>query len=230
MTKEYASDGNSVLDHLVSHISGDAFTTSTLNSPNHPINKFLSVPVHINVDPEPEISYNIPSPPPLKSPECVFRASPMHIATPEQEIHNSITITEIPIQTSMPDQATLENPSEVPQENQNAETTPEQTHIPTSEKCDDIPSDNQEHHIPQSPVLIETIDIDTPPSSPLTFGPAYKPLTLDEIITPSDQMLPLMENIIMQSVDIDDSPESLSPYPKINISNIKIKPLKRKKP
>jgi hypothetical protein len=73
----------------------------------------------------------------------------MHIATPEQEIHNSITITEIPTQTSMPDQATLENPSGVPQENQHAETTPEQTHIPTSEKCDDIPSDNQEHHIPQ---------------------------------------------------------------------------------
>jgi hypothetical protein len=43
MAKEYASDGNSVLDHLVSHISGDSFTTSNLNSPNHPINKFLNV-------------------------------------------------------------------------------------------------------------------------------------------------------------------------------------------
>jgi hypothetical protein len=43
-------------------------------------------------------------------------------------------------------------------------------------------------------------------------------------------MLPLMENIIMQSVDIDESLEPPSLYPKINIHNIKIKPLKRKKP
>jgi hypothetical protein len=77
---------------------------------------------------------------------------------------------------------------------------------------------------------METIDNDTPPSSPITSGPAYKPLTLEEIVIPSDQMLPLMENIIMNSVDIDDSLEPPSLYPKINISNIKIKPLKRKKP
>ncbi|KAK2443974.1 hypothetical protein QL285_015036 [Trifolium repens] len=68
IVKEFVSDGNSILDHLVSHISGDAFTTSTLNSPNHPINKFLSHPVQNNVDTEPEVAYNIPSPPPPKSP------------------------------------------------------------------------------------------------------------------------------------------------------------------
>jgi hypothetical protein len=73
VVKEFVSDGNSVLDHLVTHISGDAFTTSTLNSPNHPINRFLSDPIHDNVDPEPEIPQNIPPPP--KSPEYVFRAS-----------------------------------------------------------------------------------------------------------------------------------------------------------
>jgi hypothetical protein len=44
--KESVLEGNFVLDHLTPHISGDAFTTSNLNSPNHPINKFLSDPVH----------------------------------------------------------------------------------------------------------------------------------------------------------------------------------------
>ncbi|KAK2361925.1 hypothetical protein QL285_087030 [Trifolium repens] len=41
MTKAYVTDDNAVLDNLVSHISGDAFTSSNLNSPNHPINKFV---------------------------------------------------------------------------------------------------------------------------------------------------------------------------------------------
>jgi hypothetical protein len=144
----------------------------------------------------------------------------------EQEINDTIIVSEldqIPLQTSIPEQPI-----------QNVEVTPE-PQIPNFEQCDDIPSDNQEHHIPQTPVQIETIDNDTPPSScpssPIPFGPAYKPLTMDEIIIPSDQMLPLMENIIMQSVDIDDSsdePPSLYPY--INLSKLKIKPLKRKKP
>jgi hypothetical protein len=51
----------------------------------------------------------------------------MHIAASDQEIHNSITITELdkhtPLQTTMPEQETLENISEIPQENLNAETT-----------------------------------------------------------------------------------------------------------
>ncbi|KAK2356139.1 hypothetical protein QL285_093494 [Trifolium repens] len=223
IVKEFVSEGNSVLDHLVSHISGDAFTTFNLNSPNHPINKFLSDPHITNADPEPETHYNIPSPPPPKSLEVFFQASPMHYVAPEQD--NSITISELnptPIQTSFPEQQALH--SEI--------TQPELTHIPTSEQCDDIPSDNHEHHIPQTSIHAETLN--TPPSpypsSSIPFGPAYKPLTLDEIIIPSDQMLPLMENIIMQSVDIDESLEPPSLYPKINIHNIKIKPLKRKKP
>jgi hypothetical protein len=205
VVKEFVSDGNYVLDHLTSHISGDAFTTSNLNSPNHPINRFLSDPVHGNFDPEPEIPQNIPPPP--KSHEYVFRASPMHFATPEQEIHNTITITEpdqhIPLQTTMPEQVTLENISEIPQENLNAESTlepqtsqPEATQIPpTSEQCDAIPTVNLEHHIPLSPIAFETLDNDTPlssyPSSPNSkqlnpiHGPTYKPLTLDEIGIPS---------------------------------------------
>jgi hypothetical protein len=197
-----------------------------LNSPNHPINKFLSDPVITNADPEPETHYHIPSPPPIKSPEYFFRASPMHF---EQEINDTIIVSEldqIPLQTSMSEQP-LQNVEVVP-ELQTSQ--PKQTQVPDSKQCDDIPSENQEHHIPQSPIHIETIENDTPPSSPIPFGPAYKPLTLDEIIIPSDQMLSLMENIIMQSIDIDDSLEPPSLYPKINISNIKIKPLKRKKP
>jgi hypothetical protein len=95
--------GNSVLDHLASHISGDAFTTSNLNSPNHPINKFLNDPHITNAGPEPETHYNIPSPPPPKSPEVVFQASTMHYDASEQE--NTITISELnptPVQTSFP--------------------------------------------------------------------------------------------------------------------------------
>jgi hypothetical protein len=37
VVKEFVSDGNSFFDHLALHLSGDAFTTSNLNSPNHPI-------------------------------------------------------------------------------------------------------------------------------------------------------------------------------------------------
>jgi hypothetical protein len=199
MTKEYASDGNSVLDHLVSHTTGDAFTTSNLNSPNHPIYKFLNVdPVQTNVNPEIERSYNFPSPPSIKSPDCMWHASLIHLAAQDTEIPNTIIISELdkqtPIQTSMPEQPihNVETPQPEPHVPQ-----PEQTQNPTSEQCDDIPSDNQEHHIPKSPVHIEIIENDTPPSSPMPFGPAYKPLTLDEITIPSDQMLSIMENIIM---------------------------------
>jgi hypothetical protein len=32
----------SILDHLTTHLSGDAFTHSNLESPNHPINKFVN--------------------------------------------------------------------------------------------------------------------------------------------------------------------------------------------
>jgi hypothetical protein len=95
IVKEFVSEGNSILDHLVSHIAGDAFTTSNLNSPNHPINKFPSDPVITNADPEPETYYNIPSPPQQKSPEVVFHASPIHFDVPEQETHHSNTISEL---------------------------------------------------------------------------------------------------------------------------------------
>jgi hypothetical protein len=40
--KEAVAKDTSILDHLISHLSGDAFTHSNLNSPNHPINKFVN--------------------------------------------------------------------------------------------------------------------------------------------------------------------------------------------
>jgi uncharacterized protein (DUF305 family) len=51
-TKEVVSEDNSFLDHLTPHLSGDAFTTSNLNSPNHPINKFLNVTTETLQEPE----------------------------------------------------------------------------------------------------------------------------------------------------------------------------------
>jgi hypothetical protein len=44
--KEFVSDGNSILDHLASHMSGDAFTSSNLNSPEKsPIH---TSPMHVD--------------------------------------------------------------------------------------------------------------------------------------------------------------------------------------
>ncbi|KAK2396437.1 hypothetical protein QL285_058091 [Trifolium repens] len=145
----------------------------------------------------------------------------------------------------MPEQETLENISEIPQGNLNVEPThepqtsqPKATHIPlTSEQCDAIPNVNLEHHISLFPTAIETLADDTPmsynPSSPTSeqlIGPIYTPLTRDELVIPSDQMLALQETILMKSVDIDDSLEPPSLYPKIDIRNIQIRPLKRKRP
>jgi hypothetical protein len=41
--KKTDAEDTSILDHLTPDLSGDAFTHSNLNSPNHPINKFLNV-------------------------------------------------------------------------------------------------------------------------------------------------------------------------------------------
>jgi hypothetical protein len=51
-SKEIVTEDNSFLDHLTPHLSGDAFTTSNLNSPNHPINKFLNVTTETFQEPE----------------------------------------------------------------------------------------------------------------------------------------------------------------------------------
>jgi hypothetical protein len=139
------------LDHLASHISGDAFTTSNLNSPNHPINKFLNVTTESFHEPE------------------THQTSPM-ITEPEQ----------VPPLTTIPEQEPLENISEIPQENLTAE--------PNSEPENTQPqATNQPQIAEQSPIIVETLNNDTPlssdPSSPSSeqptqvYGPVYKPLT-----------------------------------------------------
>jgi hypothetical protein len=188
-----------------------------LNSPNHPINKFLSDPHITNADPAPETHYNIPSRPPPKSPEHVVHASPMQFAASEQQIPISTTTPE-------PDQQTLN--VVINSEPETQTTHPEQTQIPTSEQCDDIPSDNQEHHIPQSPIHDETIN----PTSEQFIGPIYKLLTIDELVLPVNFALPILEDLLKQAVNIDDDLEPSSQYPTIDLSKIKIISLKRKKP
>jgi hypothetical protein len=107
---------------------------------------------------------------------------------------------------------------------------PDKTKIPTSDQCDDIPSTNQEHHFSKSPAPTEIIDNDTLPPSPLTFGPIYKPLTVDELILPVDFALPILEALLKEAVNIDDDLETTSLNHSIDQSRIKIIPLKRKKP
>jgi hypothetical protein len=55
--KEAVVIDTSILDHLTSHLSGDAFTHSNLYSPNHPINKF------VNTTSEPPQQPPVPEPP-----------------------------------------------------------------------------------------------------------------------------------------------------------------------
>jgi hypothetical protein len=96
-----------------------------------------------------------------------------------------------------------------------------------SEQCDASTIFNLEHNIPLSPISVETLPIDSPPSS---FGeqalPIYQPLTLNDLVIPSDQALPLLENLTRHFIDIESSLEQ----PDSTLKKIKIKPLKLKKP
>jgi hypothetical protein len=67
------------------------------------------------------------------------------------------------------------------------------------------------------------------PSSP-NFGPAYKPLTKDELILPLDFALPIQERMMKEAINIDDEPIPLSLNQTIDLSKIKIILLKRKRP
>jgi hypothetical protein len=62
------------------------------------------------------------------------------------------------------------------------------------------------------------------------YGPVYKPLAYGEFVLPSEQIQPLIEASMKQSIDIDDSFELPPLNAKIDISKIIIKPLKRKRP
>jgi hypothetical protein len=140
---------------------------------------------------------------------------------------------QVPPLTTIPEQEPLENISEIPQENLTAE--------PNSEPENTQPqATNQPQIAEQSPIIVETLNNDTSlssyPSSPTSeqltqvYGPVYKPLTYGEIVIPSDQILPFIEDIMKQSIDIDDTFELPPLNAKVDISKIIIKPLKRKRP
>ncbi|KAK2362309.1 hypothetical protein QL285_087383 [Trifolium repens] len=179
-----------ILDHLATHLSGDAFTHSNLESPNHPINKFVNntsePPITTVQTPPPIFAASEPENPPIFTPvqDEVMTHSEHHIASPkpsEQSPHHS------------PEQ----------QPHTTSETTP-----------------------------AETQNAQTPPSTPLIHGPSYKPLTVEEIILPVDFALPIFEDYLKAQIDIDDEPISLSlsPNQNIDLSKIRIIPLKRKRP
>jgi hypothetical protein len=121
-------------------MSGDAFTSSNLNSPE-------KSPIH---------------------------TSPMHVDTePETQIPPN---TQIPSETTtIPQPETLETVSEIPQENLNTETVIE-----------------SQLAYPLHPIAVETI-----PSDQIITS--SQPLTMDELVIPSDQMLPLLESLTSET-------------------------------
>ncbi|KAK2450833.1 hypothetical protein QL285_009929 [Trifolium repens] len=180
----------SILDHLTTHLSGDAFTHSNTNSPLHCpfVNTTANPPVQ-----EPPVQ-TIQTPPP--SLDDIAQENPPTF-TPIQDdimIHSE---QQIQSPHSSPIHDTVEQQPSTPQpEFSTPETTPE----------------------PQ-----------TPPSDPI-YGPSYKSLTLDELVLPVDFALPIQERLMKEAIDIDDEPISLSQNLDIDISKIKITPLKRKRP
>ncbi|KAK2436351.1 hypothetical protein QL285_021350 [Trifolium repens] len=75
----------------------------------------------------------------------------------------------------------------------------------------------------------KTPERQTQPSEPI-YGPSYKPLTIEELVLPVDFAFPIHERLLKEAIDIDDEPISLSPSQSLDISSIKITPLKRKRP
>ncbi|KAK2402627.1 hypothetical protein QL285_052128 [Trifolium repens] len=86
--KEVVAEDTSFLDHLTPHLSGDAFTHSNLNSPNHPINKFLNVTAKTPIKPVVQ-----------ESPIIIVETPPPHFAAPEQNSPNTIITSEPKKQT-----------------------------------------------------------------------------------------------------------------------------------
>ncbi|WJX24598.1 hypothetical protein P8452_13686 [Trifolium repens] len=75
----------------------------------------------------------------------------------------------------------------------------------------------------------KTPERQTQPSEPI-YGPSYKPLTIEELVLPVDFAFLIHERLLKEAIDIDDEPISLSPSQSLDISSIKITPLKRKRP
>jgi hypothetical protein len=210
--KEAVVIDTSILDHLTTHLSGDAFTHSNLDSPNHPINKF------VNTTSEP------PQNPPVQEPPITIVQTPPQIFASEQE--NPPTSTpaiQDELITHSEHYITSPKPSEQPLPH-----SPEQiiTDEPVQNKAE------QEPHTTTEPTPSEHQNIQTPSSTPLIHSPNYKPLTVDELILPADFALPIQERLMKEAIDIDDEPIplSLSSDQTIDISKIKIIPLKRKRP
>ncbi|KAK2436293.1 hypothetical protein QL285_021295 [Trifolium repens] len=210
--KEAVVIDTSILDHLTTHLSGDAFTHSNLDSPNHPINKF------VNTTSEP------PQNPPVQEPPIIIVQTPPQIFAPKQENPPTSTpATQDEVMTHSEPHIDSPKPSEQPPQHSLKQHTTDGPGQNTAE---------QEPHTTTETTLAETQNIQTPPSTPLIHGPSYKPLTMDELIIPVDFALPIQERLMKEAIDIDDEPMplSLSSNQTIELSKIKIIPLKRKRP
>jgi hypothetical protein len=161
-------------------------------------------------------------------PIITVQTPPLHFVAPEQNNPN-IIITSEP--EKQPPTQTLV-PKTPPQNVKISQPEPDNTQPQTT---------NQQTNIAeQPPIIVETLDKDSPissyPSSPAaeqssqTFGPIYKPLTYGEFVLPYEQIQPLIEARMKQAIDIDDSFELPPLNAKTDISKIIIKPLKRKRP
>ncbi|KAK2403123.1 hypothetical protein QL285_052587 [Trifolium repens] len=200
-----------ILDHLSTHLSGDAFTHSNLESPNHPINKF------VNNTSEP------PQDPPTQEPPITIVQTPSPIfAASEQENPPTFTPVQDGVVTHSEHHITSPKPSE-----QSPHHSPEHTTVEPAQNTAE-----QQPHTTSETTPAEIQNVQTPPSTPLIHGPSYKPLTVEEVILPVDFALPIQERLIKEAIDIDDEPISLSlsPNQNIDLSKIRIIPLKRKRP
>ncbi|KAK2443755.1 hypothetical protein QL285_014831 [Trifolium repens] len=174
----------SVLDHLTTHLSGDAFTHSNRNSPHQ-------------------------SPP--------------------------VNTTEPPVQTIHTPPPSLDD---LAQENPPTFTPVQDDFMTQSEQFIQSPHSPRTHDIVEQSPLSPQPEFSTPEKTPerqtqpsaLINGSSYKPLTIDELVLPIDFAFPIHERQLKEAIDIDDEPISLSQYPDIDFSKIKITPLKRKRP
>ncbi|KAK2423368.1 hypothetical protein QL285_033824 [Trifolium repens] len=173
----------SVLDHLTTHLSGDAFTHSNRNSPHQ------SPPVNTT---EPPVQ-TIHTPPP-----------------------------------SLDDLAQENPPTFTPVQDDFMTQTEQFIQSPHSPRTHDIAEQSPPSPQPEFSTPEKTPERQTQPSAPIN-GSSYKPLTIDELVLPIDFAFPIHERLLKEAIDIDDEPISLSQYPDIDLSKIKITPLKRKR-
>ncbi|WJX45866.1 hypothetical protein P8452_32715 [Trifolium repens] len=105
----------------------------------------------------------------------------------------------------------------------------QQTQSPHSSPIHDNAEQQSLSPQPEFSTPEKTPEHQTQSSEPI-YGPSYKALTLYELVLPVDFALPIQERLMKEAIDIDDEPMSLSQNLDIDISKIKITPLKRKRP